>query len=441
MNFIDELRWRGMIHNEDALIPGTAESLSGAGGKRLAGYIGFDPTGPSLHIGNLATVMMLVHFQRAGHHPIALVGGATAMVGDPSGKDAERPLLTRDEIQANQDGIRSQLTHFLDFDGVENPAQMVNNHDWFGQMGFLEFLRDVGKHVSINTMLQKESVKKRVESDAGISYTEFAYQLLQGYDYVHLFRHHACQVQMGGSDQWGNITAGVQLIRKLTGESGQAYAITCPLITRADGKKFGKTAGGKSVWLDPGMTSPFEFYQYWLNSSDDDAEKFIKVFTLLDREVIDALITTHREAPHQRQLQTALAEDVTRRVHGDTGLQNALALTQFLFARTLTPEALTDLSPELWAEAAASDDAKRLPATRLAGDGANIMDLLAELEITASKSEARRAITKDKSIHVNGTPCTDIDTTLTAADAIHGQYFLLQRGKKNRFIVAINADA
>ena len=343
MNIIEELKWRGLVQE---IIPGTEEYLLE---NKVSVYLGVDPTGNSMHIGNLVPVMMLVNLQRAGHKPYALVGGATGMVGDPSGKDKERQLLSMDAIQANAAGIRKQLSHFLDFEG-ENAAVMVNNYDWFKDIGFLEFLRDVGKHVTINYMTNKESVKKRMNGEAGISYTEFAYQLLQGYDFYHLYQHHQVKMQVGGSDQWGNITTGTELIRRKSEGEAKAYAVVCPLLTREDGSKFGKTAEGKSVWLDPEKTSPYEFYQYWMNVGDDDAEKFIKIFTLKEREEINALVAEHQEAPHQRRLHQALAEDITRRVHGQEGLDLALKLTQFLFSRNTTPESLATLSESEWQE-------------------------------------------------------------------------------------------
>ena len=434
MNLLDELRWRGMIHNEEGLMPGTAEFLAD---NKTSGYIGFDPTGPSLHIGSLATVMLLVHFQRAGHTPIALVGGATGMVGDPSGKDKERSLLTKEEIDVNLSGIRAQLEHFLDFGAADNPAEVVNNYDWFENIGFIEFLRDVGKHISINYMTSKESVKKRLESDTGISYTEFAYQLLQGYDFYWLHQNKNVRIQMGGSDQWGNITTGNELIRKMAGHEAEAFAITCPLITREDGSKFGKTADGESVWLDPEMTSPYTFYQYWLNVSDQDAVTYIKVFTLLDRQTIEGLIASHEGAEHERKLQLALAEDVTRRVHGQAELDKAKALTAFLFARTLDRQTLDDLSPDMWKDIAAdSPDTLSLETARLT-EGLGILDALTDLGITASKGEARRSITKDNSVSINGEKCSDPERVLGASDAFHGSFLLIQRGKKNRYIVQV----
>lgn len=429
MSFIEELRWRGMIHNESALIPGTETFINE---NQVSGYIGFDPTGDSLHIGNLATIMLLVHLQRAGHKPIALVGGATGMVGDPSGRDKERQLLSLEQLQHNQACIRKQLEHFLDFEADDNPAEMVNNYDWFQKIGFLDFLRDVGKHIPINYMMAKESVKKRLET--GISYTEFAYQLLQGYDFLHLYEHHGVRLQMGGADQWGNITTGTELIRRKLGHEEKAFAITCPLITREDGSKFGKTASGESVWLDGNKTTPYQFYQYWLNVSDADAGKYLKVFTLKTKDEIEAL--TAEDLP-VRTAQKALAEEVTMRVHGQDGLDAALALTDFFFSRKISAERLASLSPAMWQEVAnSSSDTLEVPKAQLA-NGMNIMDFMAEAGIVNSKGEARRAITKDQSVSVNGEKCLDIDLSLQASDAFHDTYLLIQRGKKNKYIVAL----
>ncbi|MCL4136884.1 UNVERIFIED_CONTAM: hypothetical protein GTU68_033723 [Idotea baltica] len=338
MNAIEELRWRGLIHD---IIPGTEEYLNA---QKVRVYLGVDPTGDSMHIGNLVPVMMLVHLQRAGHTPIALVGGATGMVGDPSGKDSERQLLTQDQIQHNVAGIRSQLAYFLDFEAKENSAELVNNYDWFKDIGFLEFLRDVGKHITISYMMSKESVKKRISSDSGISYTEFAYQLLQGYDFYHLYVNHDVKMQVGGSDQWGNITTGTELVRRKAEGEAKAFAVVCPLMTREDGSKFGKTAGGQSVWLDPKKTTPYQFYQYWLNVSDVDADKYIRIFTIQSQATIEKLAADHQEAPHLRILQKALAEDITQRVHGEKGLADALMLTDFFFGRISSKEALSQLT-------------------------------------------------------------------------------------------------
>lgn len=430
MNFIEELSWRGLIHQ---MIPGTEEFLMKG---PVAGYLGVDPTGDSMHIGNLVPVMMMVHFQRAGHHPVLLVGGATAMVGDPSGKDKERQLMSIEQIQANSEGIRRQMEHFLDFDSSTNPAKIVNNYDWLGKMGFLEFLRDVGKHLTVNYMMGKESVKKRMAGDTGISYTEFAYQLLQGYDYLHLYQAEGARIQVGGSDQWGNITTGTELIRRKLGSETEAYAAVCPLLTREDGSKFGKTADGKSVWLDASKTSPYEFYQYWLNLGDQDAASMIKIFTLKDRATIEGLIEEHQTAPHLRKLQQALAEDITHRLHGEAGLASAKKLTDFLFTKNATLEALAALAPSDWAEVAQVADKLQLSRDRLAM-GIGILDLLVETGITKSKGEARRAIEKDRSIRLNATRVEDPQATIDLSVAFHETYFQIQKGKKNRFIVEL----
>lgn len=432
MNVIEELRWRGLIHE---IVPGTKEHLNE---HSVSVYLGVDPTGDSMHIGNLVPVMMMVHLQRAGHTPYALVGGATGRVGDPSGKDKERQLLDEKTIEHNVRSIRAQLERFLDFSPErDNRAIMVNNYDWLGEMGFLEFLRDVGKHLTINYMMSKESVKKRIASESGISYTEFAYQLLQGYDFLYLYQHYGVQMQVGGSDQWGNITTGTELIRRKLGHEVETFAAVCPLMTREDGSKFGKTAEGDSVWLSAEKTSPYEFYQYWVNVGDQDAEKFIKIFTLKTQAEIEALATEHQAAPHLRTLQKALAEDITRWVHGEAGLNSALKLTQFLFGKKTSPEAMADLSVADWREVAkASQDTKPLSRSSL-GEGLSLVDLLVALEITASKGEARRAIEKDNSVTVNTARVSDAQAVIGADQFFHGQYLLLQRGKKNRYLVEL----
>ncbi|GAB4418886.1 MAG: tyrosine--tRNA ligase [Bacteroidia bacterium] len=432
MNVIEELRWRGMIHD---LMPGTEAFLLK---QPTAAYVGVDPTADSMHIGHLVPVMMLVHMQRAGHTPIALVGGATGMVGDPSGRDKERQLLSIEEIQHNADCLRRQLAHFLDFDRKDNPAQLVNNYDWLGNMGFLTFLRDVGKHVTINYMMSKESVRKRMAGDTGISYTEFAYQLLQGYDFLHLYRHMGVRVQAGGSDQWGNITTGTELIRRMEGPDAEAYAVVCPLITREDGSKFGKTAEGESVWLDPKRTSPYAFYQYWIQAKDLDAEHYLRIFTLKPQDELEALFAAHRAAPGQRLAQLALADDITARLHGADGLAMARKLTAFLFERNSSPEALGELSEADWAAViqAAPGEALQFPRERLAA-GVCILDLLAELGITQSKGEARRAIEKDNSIRINAGRCETIDQQIDLSFSFHNRFLQLQKGKKQRYIVEL----
>ncbi|MEM7372495.1 MAG: tyrosine--tRNA ligase [Bacteroidota bacterium] len=428
INFIEELTWRGLL--QDA-IPGTEEYLLA---QPVSGYLGVDPTRDTIHIGNLVSVMMLVHLQRAGHKPFALVGGATAMVGDPSGRDSERQLMSVEQIQYNASCVKNQLAQFLDFDTKINPAEMVNNYDWLGQMGFLEFLRDVGKHMTISYMLGKESVKRRLEG--GISYTEFAYQLLQGYDYYHLYKHKGVQIQVGGSDQWGNIVTGTELIRRIEGHEAKAFAAVCPLLTDEQGKKMGKTAGGKQIWLDPKQTSPYEFYQYWLGMGDPEAEKCIKIFTLKDRPTIEGIIEAHQQAPHLRQLQKELGEAITKRVHGESGLASALKLTEFLFNKNSKIDALKALSIEDWQEVVEVQDTLMLDKQKLEA-GMNILDALTELGIVQSKSEGRRSIEKDQSIRINTEKCEGTDQTLTMEDVFHQRFLQLQKGKKRRYIIEV----
>ena len=424
MNFIEELRWRGMIHD---MTPGTEEQLAR---EQTAAYIGYDPTSDSLHIGNLASIMMLVHLQRAGHKPFALVGGATGMIGDPSGKSEERNLLDETVLRHNQDCIRTQLMKFLDFTG-ENAAEMVNNYDWMKEFSFLAFLREVGKHITVNYMSAKDSVKKRMESGSGISFTEFTYQLVQGYDYCWLYEHKKVRLQMGGSDQWGNIVTGTELIRRKLG--GEAYALTCPLITKADGGKFGKTESG-NVWLDPKKTSPYKFYQFWLNVSDSDASEYIKKFTLLPKEEIETLQNQHNEAPHLRILQKALAADITVRVHSKEDLDAAIEASDILFGKG-TKETLAKLSEETLlsvfegvprSEVASSEVAKSI----------NIIDFLADMtHIFASKGEARRML-KEGGVQVNKTK-VDESFTVDASCLLNGQYILVQKGKKNYYLIRV----
>ena len=421
-NFIEELTWRGMIHD---IMPGTEEALNK---KMSGGYIGFDPTADSLHIGSLVQIMTLVHFQRAGHKPYALVGGATGMVGDPSGKSQERNLLDTDTLNHNVACVRKQLEQFLDFDAAENAAEMVNNYDWFQGLSFLEFIRDVGKHISVNYMMAKDSVKSRLET--GMSFTEFSYQLVQGYDFYYLNKHKNCIVQLGGSDQWGNIVTGTELIRRKGG--GEAYAVTTPLIKKADGTKFGKTEGG-NVWLDPKKTSPYKFYQYWLNASDVDAENYIKIFTLKNKEEIDALIKEHKEAEYLRKLQKSLAEDITRRVHGEEALSSALNVTNLLFGKGITKqevEALSALDFEAMKEA--------IPFATLAKSELDlgIIDALgAKTGFLSSNGEARREL-KGNAISVNKEKVKE-DFVISTSDIIANAYVLLQRGKKNYFLLKI----
>jgi len=422
-NFIEELRWRGMIHD---MMPGTEEALNK---KVSSGYIGFDPTADSLHVGHLVQIMTLVHFQRAGHKPYALVGGATGMVGDPSGKSQERNLLDAETLNHNVACVKGQLEKFLDFNAGENSAEMVNNYDWFRDMSFLDFIRDVGKHISVNYMMAKDSVKKRLET--GMSFTEFSYQLVQGYDYYHLNKHHNCIIQLGGSDQWGNIVTGTELIRRKSG--GQAYAVTTPLIKKADGTKFGKTEGG-SVWLDPERTSPYEFYQFWLNSSDADSVNYIRIFTLRSKEQIEELEKEHAEAPHLRILQKAIAEDITTRVHGEEALSIAIAASNILFGKS-TADDLRKLSEKDFF--AIFDGVPQATVSREDfGDSLSIVEALgAKTNFLSSNGEARREL-KANAISVNKEKVGE-DFQLTSAHLINDKYVLLGKGKKNNYILIV----
>jgi tyrosyl-tRNA synthetase len=425
MNFIEELRWRGMIHD---VSPGTEEQMQK---EMTSAYIGYDPTSDSLHIGNLASIMMLVHLQRAGHKPIALVGGATGMIGDPSGKSEERNLLDETVLRHNQDCIQRQLEKFLDFNCGANAAEMVNNYDWMKDFSFLGFLREVGKHITVNYMIAKDSVKKRMESGSGISFTEFTYQLVQGFDYCWLYEHRNVKLQMGGSDQWGNIVTGTELIRRKLG--GDAFALTCPLITKADGGKFGKTESG-NVWLDPKKTSPYKFYQFWLNTSDSDASEYIKKFTLLSKEEIETLQKQHDEAPHLRILQKTLAEEITIRVHSNEDLTAAIEASEILFGKG-TRETLMKLSEETLLSVF-----EGVPQFELAKDevakSINIVDLLADLtQIFSSRGEARRML-KEGGVQVNK---TKVDESFVVNDQVlsNGHYILVQKGKKNYYLVKV----
>lgn len=427
-NFVEELTWRGMLH--DAM-PGTEEHL--LSGMQSA-YVGIDPTADSLHIGHLVGVMMLRHFQLAGHKPYALIGGATGMIGDPSGKSNERNLLDEATLAHNQAGIKAQLARFLDFNsGKENSAILVNNYDWMKDFSFLEFIRDVGKHITVNYMMAKDSVKKRLTSEAseGLSFTEFTYQLVQGYDFLHLFRTHNCTVQMGGSDQWGNITTGAELIRRVDGN--KAYAITCRLITKADGSKFGKSEGG-NIWLDAERTSPYKFYQYWLNTSDGDAEKYIKIFTFLSKEEITDLVNAHHEAPHLRVLQKRLADEITVMVHSQEDLDNAQQASTILFGKS-TSEDLKKLNEKTFLDV--FEGVPQAEVARLDID--NGLDMIgalaAKTNFLASNGEARRELNQN-SISVNKEKVKE-DYTITAEDLINDKYVLLQRGKKNYFVLVV----
>ena len=428
LNFVQELQWRGMLHD---IMPGTEEHLQSG---MQSAYVGIDPTADSLHIGHLVGVMMLRHFQLAGHKPIALIGGATGMIGDPSGKSVERNLLDEKTLRFNQEAIKQQLSRFLDFEGSgENTALMVNNYDWMKDVTFLEFIRDVGKHITVNYMMAKDSVRKRLSEDSkeGMSFTEFTYQLVQGYDFLHLYRKHGCTLQMGGSDQWGNITTGTELIRRIDG--GKGYALTCPLITKADGTKFGKTESG-NIWLDAHKTSPYKFYQYWLNTSDEDAEKYIKIFTFLSREEIEALVSTHREAPHRRQLQRKLAEELTVLVHSDQDLENAEKASEILFGNSTT-ESLKALSAELFLEVFEGVPQATLSRQELRGGLDMVGALAARTGFLKSNGEARREL-KQHSISVNKSRI-DESYSLTESDLIQDRFILLQRGKKNYFVLVV----
>ncbi len=427
MNFIKELEWRGMIHN---MMPGTEEELLKG---PASGYVGIDPTADSLHIGHLVGVMMLRHFQQAGHRPIALVGGATGMIGDPSLKSAERQLLDEETLRHNQECIKKQLSKFLDFESdAPNAAVLVNNYDWMKDYSFLSFIRDVGKHITVNYMMAKDSVKKRVagEGGSGLSFTEFSYQLLQAYDYQYLYEHQGCRVQLGGSDQWGNITTGVELIRRRLG--GQAYAVTCPLITKADGTKFGKTESG-NVWLDPRYTSPYKFYQFWMNVSDEDAGRFIRIFTSLSREEIEALEAEHREAPHKRILQSKLAEEITVMVHSREEYDLAVQASEILFGRS-SVETLHKLNEETFLSVFEGVPMAEVSKDKLSAS-IGLMDLLVgECNFFNSNSELRKLI-QSGGVSLNGEKVTDFQYQPTSADLLNDKYMLIQRGKKNFFLV------
>ena len=430
MDLIKELTWRGMLHDS---MPGMKEHLAE---EMRAAYVGIDPTADSLHIGHLVSVMMLKHLQVAGHKPIALVGGATGMIGDPSGKSAERNLLDEETLRKNEEGLKKQLKKFLDFESNEkNAAELVNNYDWMKDFSFLGFIRDVGKHITVNYMMAKDSVKKRIagEDSEGMSFTEFTYQLVQGYDFLHLYKEKNCTIQMGGSDQWGNIVTGTELIRRIGG--GKAFAATCPLITKADGGKFGKTESG-NIWLDPEKTSPYKFYQFWLNTSDEDAEKYIKIFTLFGKEEIEKLVNTHSEAPHLRILQRELAKDITVRVHSLDEYENAVKASEILFKKGQEAvDGLKSLSASL-----IQDIFEGVPqATFSKSELANGIDIVSAFvkkgNFLSSNGEARREL-KQNSISVNKAKVNDT-CVLTEEDLIGGKYILLQKGKKNNYLVTV----
>lgn len=424
MDFLEELQWRGLIQD---MIPGTAEQLKK---EMTSAYIGFDPTADSLHIGSLVPILLLVHFQRSGHKPFALVGGATGMIGDPSGKSEERNLLSEEILRHNQEAIRKQLANFLNFDpGIPNAAVLVNNYDWFKDMNLLSFIRDIGKHITVNYMTAKDSVKKRLEAENGISFTEFTYQLIQGYDFYWLYSRYQCKMQMGGSDQWGNITTGAELIRRKTG--GEAFALTCPLLTRSNGGKFGKTEQG-NVWLDPAKTSPYHFYQFWLNSSDEDAAKWIRLFTFLNREQVESLVSGHYADPSKRILQKRLAREVTVFVHGEAEYQKAVETSEKLFSDARKDPA--QLSAE---ELENTEGVVRFEysATKI-NAGVDIVSFLAECGILPSRGEARKMI-QNGGISINRQKVEDPQMQLTASHLLHQKYLLIQKGKKNYFLVKV----
>jgi len=428
---VEELQWRGMVHD---IMPGTEDQLNK---EMTTAYIGFDPTSDSLHIGSLVPIILLVHLKKSGHQPIALLGGATGMIGDPSGKSDERNLLDEETLNRNVAGIKSVLSRFLDFDSEEkNAPVLVNNYDWMKTFSFIDFARDVGKRITVNYMMAKDSVKKRLSGDegnVGMSFTEFTYQLIQGYDFYHLHKHHNCVLQMGGSDQWGNITTGTELVRRMNvGEEAKAYAMTCPLITKADGSKFGKSEGG-NIWLDTDKTSVYKFYQFWLNSTDVDAEKYIKIFTFLDKETIDALVKAHYEAPHLRLLQKRLAEEVTTFVHSKEDFENAEKASNILFSKTFKADIKTlDESTFL-------DVFEGVPQAEITKADLEGLDMIAALSAStnflASNSEARRAL-KENAVSVNKEKVKE-DYTLSSEDLINGRYIILNKGKKNTYIIKV----
>ena len=426
MNFVEELKWRGMIHD---IMPNTEDYLNK---NKVGGYIGFDPTSDSLHIGSLVQIMILVHFQRCGHNPFVLIGGATGMVGDPSGKSKERNLLEKEALDYNVNAIQKQLSKFLKFDNVDNPAVMVNNYDWFKDFNFLDFIRDVGKHITVNYMMSKDSVKKRLET--GISFTEFSYQLVQGYDFYWLYKNHNCKVQLGGSDQWGNIVTGTELIRRM--DEGSAFAITSPLIQKADGTKFGKTESG-NVWLDPKKTSPYKFFQYWINASDEDANNYIKVFTLKSKEEVDSLVDEHGKNPGLRLLQNELAKSITTLVHGEENYLSAKEASSILFKKgDQAVEALKVLSASLFGDIFEGVPQKNISSSDLE-QGVSIIDaLVSTTGFLKSNGEARRALSEN-SISVNKKK-SNLNTIITKKDVIAEKYILLQRGKKNYFIMTVS---
>ena len=430
MNFVEELKWRGMIHD---IMPGTDELLKKT---RISGYIGFDPTADSLHIGHMVQVMLLVHFQRAGHTPIALVGGATGMIGDPSGKSEERNLLDEELLFRNQEAIKKQLSKFLDFNSDrENKALMVNNYDWMKEYSFLGFIRDIGKHITVNYMMSKDSVKKRISSEAkeGMSFTEFSYQLVQGTDFLHLYNNYNCRLQMGGSDQWGNIVTGTELIRRKV--AGEAFALTCPLITKSDGSKFGKTESG-NVWLDPEKTTPYQFYQFWLNVSDEDAAKYIKIFTVLGQEEIENIIREHNKAPHERFLQRRLAEEVTVLVHSRNDYEGAVEASQILFGKGTT-ESLKKMNENTFLSVFEGVPVFDVSMDIIA-NGVTIADLCAEhSQVFTSKGEIRRLV-QGGGLSINKLKIENADSLIGKDSLLNNKYLLIQKGKKNYFLIRVS---
>jgi tyrosyl-tRNA synthetase len=423
-NLIDELKWRGLVQD---IMPGTQEQLTK---EVTTGYIGFDPTSDSLHIGSLVPILLLVHLQKCGHKPIALVGGATGMVGDPSGKSEERNLLSEDILKHNLHFIKAQLEKFLDFDPAKaNSAEIVNNYDWFKEITFLEFIRDVGKHISINYMMAKESVRKRIEAEAGMSFTEFTYQLVQGYDFYWLFKNKSCKLQMGGSDQWGNIVTGTELIRRKVG--GEAFAFTCPLVTKTDGGKFGKTEKG-NVWLDAAKTSPYQFYQFWLNAADSDAEKYLKTFTLLNKEEIDMLIAQHKGNEHKRVLQKKLAEELTCFVHSRNDFEFAVKASEILFNNE-TADILKQLSEEQLLQVMEGVPVFEFSKERLLA-GIDIVSFLAETKIFASKGEARKMV-QGGGVLLNKARVESLELIINSGMLLNGNFLLVQKGKKNYYLI------
>ena len=427
MNFVEELKWRGMIHD---IMPGTEEQLQK---EMTTAYVGIDPTADSLHIGHLVSVMLLKHFQRSGHRPVALLGGATGMIGDPSGKSQERSLLDEETLRQNQEGLKAQLNKFLDFsEKVPNAALMVNNYDWMKEYTFLNFIRDIGKHITVNYMMAKDSVKKRISQDSneGMSFTEFTYQLVQGYDFLFLYDDINCKLQMGGSDQWGNILTGTELIRRKRG--GEAFALTCPLITKSDGGKFGKTEEG-NVWLDPKYTSPYKFFQFWINVTDQDAEKYIKIFTLLSRDEIDGIISEHKEAPHQRLLQKTLAREVTTMVHSEEDYKAALDASEILFGKS-TAESLGNIREDMFLSVF-----EGVPQFELGKEQSqhSIIDMLtADAAVFSSKGEMRRMM-QGGGLMINKQKVSDPESHLDRDDFINDKYLIVQKGKKNYFLIIL----